>query len=61
MVIKSYAIGRGIAATYYIEPILTYDLGIFFIPTKEGLDVLAPIYGFARERGYMFEAEAIFN
>ncbi len=58
-IIKSYAIGGGIAATYYIEPILTYDLDIFFIPIKEGLDVLAPIYEFARQRGYQFEAEAI--
>jgi hypothetical protein len=42
--IKSYAIGGGIAATYYIEPILTYDLDIFFIPGEERLDVLSPIY-----------------
>ncbi len=27
--IKSYAIGGGIAATYYIEPVLTYDLDVF--------------------------------
>ncbi|MBC7360784.1 MAG: hypothetical protein H5U06_00630 [Candidatus Aminicenantes bacterium] len=58
-IIKAYAIGGGIAATYYIEPILTYDLDIFFIPVKEGLDELAPIYDFARKRGYVEEAEAI--
>jgi len=58
-VIKAYAIGGGIAATYYIEPVLTYDLDIFFIPVKEGLDVLAPIYEFARERSYETLAEAI--
>lgn len=29
--IKDYAIGGGIAAIYYIEPILTYDLDIFII------------------------------
>jgi len=51
-IIKSYAVGGGIAATYYIEPILTYDPYIFFIPVKENLDLLAPIYEFARERGY---------
>ena len=39
---KAYAIGGGIAATYYIEPVLTYDLDIFFIPASEGLDILAP-------------------
>jgi len=58
-IIKAYAIGGGIAATYYIEPILTYDLDIFFIPIKEGLDELAPIYEYARERGFTHQAEAI--
>jgi len=58
-VIKAYAIGGGIAATYYIEPVLTYDLDIFFIPVKEGLDVLAPIYEYAGKRGYETHAETI--
>ena len=58
-IIKAYAIGGGIAATYYIEPVLTYDLDIFFIQASEGLDVLAPIYEYARERGFSAEAEAI--
>lgn len=58
-IIKAYAIGGGIAATYYIEPVLTYDLDIFFIPAKEGLDVLAPIYDYSRERGFGTHAESI--
>lgn len=58
-IIRSYAIGGGVAATYYIEPVLTYDLDIFFIPAKEGLDVLAPIYAFAGDRGYGTQAEAL--
>jgi len=58
-IIRAYAIGGGIAATYYIEPVLTYDLDIFFIPAKEGLDVLAPIYDFAKKRGFEARAEAI--
>jgi hypothetical protein len=58
-IIKAYAIGGGIAATYYIEPVLTYDLDIFFIPAKEGLDVLAPIYDYVRERGFSTQAESI--
>lgn len=57
--IQAYAIGGGIAATYYIEPILTYDLDIFFIPTKEGLDVLSPIYGELKKRGYPLEKELV--
>jgi hypothetical protein len=58
-IIKAYAIGGGIAATYYIEPVLTYDLDIFFIPASEGLDVLTPIYEYAGERGFSAQAEAI--
>jgi hypothetical protein len=58
-IIKSYAIGGGIAATYYIEPVLTYDLDVFFLPVKEGLDELAPIYDFARSRAYAEQAEAL--
>ena len=58
-IIKAYAIGGGIAATYYIEPVLTYDLDIFFIQAKEGPDVLAPIYDYARERGFSTQAESI--
>lgn len=57
--IKAYAIGDGIAATYYIEPVLTYDLDVFFIPIREGLDEIAPIYEFARGRGYVEQAKAL--
>jgi len=58
-IIKAYAIGGGIAATYYIEPVLTYDLGIFFLPIKEALDELAPIYEYLHGRGYSDQAEAL--
>ena len=58
-IIRAYAIGGGIAATYYIEPVLTYDLDVFFMPVREGLDELAPIYEFTRGRGYAEEAEAL--
>jgi hypothetical protein len=57
--IRAYAIGGGIAATYYIEPILTYDLDIFFIPQTEGLDVVSPIYGELKKRGYSLENELV--
>jgi hypothetical protein len=50
-VIKSYAIGGGIAATFYIEPVLTYDLDIFFVPSTEGMDVLSPLYRELRKKG----------
>jgi hypothetical protein len=57
--IQSYAIGGGIAATYYIEPILTYDLDIFFIPIKKGLDILSPIYSELKKKGYPLEKELV--
>jgi len=57
--IGAYAIGGGIAATYYIEPILTYDLDIFFIPQAEGLDMLSPVYKELKKRGYSPEKELV--
>jgi len=58
-IIKDYAVGGGIAATYYIEPILTFDLDIFFIPAQERPDVLSPIYEALKNRGYKFHKEQI--
>lgn len=58
-VIKDFAIGGGIAVLYYTEPLLTYDLDIYFVPIKEGLDVLAPIYSFLKKRGYKTSKEHI--
>jgi hypothetical protein len=58
-VIKAYAIGGGIAATYYIEPVLTYDLDIFFVPSAEGMDVLSPLYNELRKKGCRAEKELV--
>lgn len=58
-VISAYAIGGGIAATYYIEPILTYDLDIFFIPKEERLDVLSPVYAELKKKGYRPDKELV--
>ena len=58
--IKDYAIGGGIAVIYYVEPMLTYDLDIFFIPMKEeDSEVLSPIYQFCRAKGYRIDKEHI--
>jgi len=58
-VIKDFAIGGGIAVLYYTEPLLTYDLDIFFVPIKDSLDVLAPIYSFLKKRDYKTSKEHI--
>ncbi|MEW5693308.1 MAG: nucleotidyltransferase [Candidatus Hydrogenedentota bacterium] len=60
-VIKDYAIGGGIAAIFYIEPVLTYDLDIFFIPANcdRKLDILSQIYTSLKKKGYHFHKEHI--
>ncbi len=58
-VILDYAIGGGIAVLYYVEPLLTYDLDIFFVPIEESIDVLAPIYKYLKEKGYKTQREHI--
>lgn len=65
--IKKYAVGGGIATIFYVEPILTYDLDIFFIPLSEGvlteeqkeLITLSPIYDWFRKKGYKSDKEHI--
>lgn len=56
-----YAIGGGIAAVFYIESIMTFDIDIFFIPAKEDqtLMPLSPIYEYLKNRGYKPEKEHI--
>src|SRR4030042_2370573 len=60
-IIKDYAIAGGIATIFYVEPILTYDLDIFFTyeTEPEGLNILKPIYEFLRERNYKEKEEHV--
>jgi len=58
-VFKDFSIGGGIAALYYIEPLLTYDLDIFFIPIEDSIDVLAPIYRYLKEKGFKAKKEHV--
>lgn len=53
-IITDYAIGGGMAAMFYMEPALTYDLDIFCVLAGEekGLNILAPIYKWANQAGY---------
>lgn len=61
--IKDYAIGGGIAAMFYIETTLTYDLDVFIIlPAKQnktGLINLNPIYEYLKKKGYVWKGEHI--
>jgi hypothetical protein len=58
-ILRDFSIGGGIAALYYIEPLLTYDLDIFFIPIEDGIHVLTPIYRYLKEKGYKTKEEHV--
>ena len=58
-IIGDFAISGGVAVLYYVEPLLTYDLDIFFIPVEESIDVLTPIYNYLRKKGYKFDKEHV--
>jgi hypothetical protein len=60
-VIEQYAIGGAVAAIFYIEPINTNDLDIFFHvkEQKSGLDILAPLYSYLANLGYESYGETI--
>jgi hypothetical protein len=51
-VIEKYAIGGAMGATFYIEPVLTFDLDIFVVlPQKGALLTRAPLYEALRMKG----------
>lgn len=51
---RKYAIGGGIATLFYIEPIATFDLDIFFIPNdnQDMILSLSPLYEWLKEKNY---------
>jgi hypothetical protein len=60
-VIEQYAIGGAVAALFYIEPINTNDLDVFFHvkdPSTE-LDILSPLYQYLSGLGYKGKGEAV--
>src|SRR5713226_7350504 len=60
-VLSRYAIGGAMGATFYVEPVLTFDLDIFVIlpQTAYGLLTLEPLYEALRARGYAEEGEGV--
>lgn len=56
-----YAIGGAMAATFYAEPVLTFDLDVFVVlpQTAGGLLTLAPLYQALRAKGYTEEGECV--
>jgi len=60
-VFARYAIGGAMGATFYTEPFLTFDLGVFVVlpPTPGGLLTLGPLYDALHARGYTEENECV--
>lgn len=59
-VIDKYAIGGAMALLFYVEPILTDDLDIFFYVPQTGiLEDLSPIYSYLDTLGYKAERECV--
>lgn len=59
--VSRYAIGGAMGATFYVEPLLTFDLDVFVVlpQTVGGLLSLAPLYDALRARGYAEEGECV--
>lgn len=61
--IEDYAIGGGIAAIFYVEPFVTYDVDVFIILPKEAkcrnLIVLSPIFDYLKGKGFRWKGEHI--
>jgi hypothetical protein len=60
-VITDYAVGGAIAAMFYVETVLTYDLDVFVLlpKTQTTLVTLSPIYEYVRKRGYEVREEHV--
>ncbi len=59
--LSRYAIGGAMGATFYVEPLLTFDLDIVVLlpETSGGLLTLAPLYEALRSMGYKEENECV--
>ena len=60
-VIDGYVIGGAIAAAYYVEPVSTHDLDVFFrvAVSEDGLISLSPLYSYLHTRGYEPEGAGV--
>ena len=60
-VIAKYAIRGAIAATFYMEPVATFDLDVFvaFPSASETIVTLSPLYDHLNRKGYKAEREQV--
>ena len=60
-VVSDYALGGAMALVFWSEPAVTFDLDVFVLWEQSGYLVsMAPVYEWARGRGYEARAEHIF-
>jgi len=60
-IIETYAIGGAMAAVFYAEPLLTFDLDVFVALPKQGrpLYSLESLYDALKAKGYTEDADHI--
>ena len=59
-IVTNYAVFGAVAQMRYTEAVATLDADILVtVPQPDAPDILSPIYGYCRERGYLAEGEAI--
>src|SRR5688572_31839845 len=59
--LSRYAIGGAMGATFYVEPVLTFDLDIFLVFPRQasGRLTLGTLYDALRARGYAEEGDCV--
>ena len=61
-VVRRYAIGGAVGATFYVEPVATLDVGVFVVfQSQPGalLVSLQPLYEYLGERGGTIDGESV--
>ena len=60
-IMSRYAIAGAMGATFYAEPVLTFDLDVIVLlpQMQTGLLTLTPLYDALRAKGYAEEAECV--
>ena len=59
--LEGSGVGGAMGATFYVEPLLTFDLEVFVVLSANVGDLisLAPLYEALRTRGYAEEGECV--
>ncbi len=61
-IVRNYAVGGGMAALFYSETTLIFDVDVFVSLTQEGwLIDLSPIYHWARQKGFEVRDEYLIS